>query len=217
MEQNEDLKLFWLDTDTLSDKAWCKECYARLSGDRQHKIDACRSPKDKQRSLGAGLLLDRGLSEYGLREASVKIALGQHGKPYLPDHPHIHFNLSHSGEKVLAVFASTPVGCDVQKLKKADLKLARRFFREEEYAYIAAQPDELQGSRAFCRIWTLKESFLKAVGTGLRTPLNSFGFQLLGDGSAVLRQSLCPDRFRFLEYELPAYQAAVCVTLPDRN
>ena len=84
--------------------------------------------KDKMLSLGAGILIDKGLETFGLREANVRIAEGTYGKPYFPDYPDIHFSVSHSEKMVLAVFADTEVGCDIEYMDSVDLKLAERFF-----------------------------------------------------------------------------------------
>jgi len=165
--------------------------------------------KDKRLSLGAGILLDRGLREYGLREAEVRIRLKKNGKPYLPEHPRLHFSLSHSEEMVLAVFADAEVGCDIEYTRRAELKLAEKFFRPEEYAYVAGLEGEEQDS-AFFQLWTLKESFLKATGMGLGLPLNAFQLCVSGDEIKV-RQTY--DRFEYgiRQYSFGRYWAAVCL------
>ena len=56
---------------------------AALSSRRQKKIEAFRFQSGKALSLGAGLLLDYGLFQYGLREREVAIAYGADEKPYL--------------------------------------------------------------------------------------------------------------------------------------
>ena len=50
-------------------------------------------------------------------------------------------------------------------------RLAKRFFTESENERLAASdaPDE-----EFCRIWVVKESYIKATGMGFKTPLESF-------------------------------------------
>jgi 4'-phosphopantetheinyl transferase len=37
----------------------------------------------------------------------------------------------------------------------------------------------------FIELWTLKESYLKAIGAGLSNPLNDFGFELKGSSALV--------------------------------
>lgn len=206
-------KIYAMDTEELSDEAFFKKCYEELSNYRREKIDKFRLLEDKKRAMGAGLLLDKGLREYGLKEAGVRIAQGENGKPYLPDYPDIHFNLTHSGNMVLAVFAGTETGCDIEKIKPANLKLAKRFFSPNEYAYLSDLKGEKQ-ERAFCRIWTLKESFLKVTGMGIRLPLNSFEFDISRENQGILvRQSYDENPYEFQEYDFGMYHAAVCVQL----
>jgi 4'-phosphopantetheinyl transferase len=57
------------------------------------------------------------------------------------------------------------------------LALARRFYHPAETAYIAGLADDQQ-RQAFFRLWTLKEAFFKALGTGLATGLQRARFDL---------------------------------------
>ncbi len=207
--KDEGLRLYTMDTEQLTDDGYFRECYNQLSSFRRAKIDKYHFMKAKMLSLGAGMLLDRGLREYGLREADVRIGQKKNGKPYLPDYPQIHFNLAHSENMVLAVFARAEVGCDIEYMKKADLKLAKRFFCPEEYEFLADLPKEQQDS-FFFQLWTLKESFLKATGMGLELPLNEFGFYL-SDGRILVRQNYDKSVYSIRQYSFGQYWAAVCI------
>jgi len=207
--EEDGLRLYTMDTGQLTDDAYFRECYNQLSSFRRAKIDEYHFRKDKMLSLGAGLLLNRGLREYGLKEADVRIGLKKNGKPYLPDYPQIHFNLAHSENMVLAVFADTEVGCDIEYTKEADLELAKRFFCPEEYAFIAGLDGEERDS-VFFQLWTLKESFLKVTGMGMELPLNAFGFYLSG-GKIKVRQSYDKSGYSIRQYSFGRYWAAVCI------
>ena len=227
-EERSGAALYWMDTGELEDEISFSEYYKTMSRERQRKVDSCIFGKDKRLSLGAGILMDRGLSAYGLREREAVVSYGENGKPYLPRYPHIHFNLSHSGSRVLAVFAEVETGCDIEQIQKADLELAKRFFTRKEYAFIAGQQGSGRKDEMFFRLWTLKESFLKAVGAGLMLPLDAFEMAIEPEGKiAVCRKSdearaLCPGEFEFREYRLEEYCAAVCfwkraVQIQDRR
>ena len=182
---------------------------AALSSRRQKKIEAFRFQSGKALSLGAGLLLDYGLFQYGLREREVAIAYGADEKPYLRDFPEIHFNLSHSGTLAMAVFADRETGCDVEQVKTPDMRVARRFFAPEEVKVLEEADGEAGRSKFFYRFWTLKESFLKVTGSGLRMPLDEFCIHLgppvqVGRGGKILD-------YVFGEFGYPGYRAAVCV------
>lgn len=177
-----------------------------LSDARRAHAARYRFEKDRLLCLAAGVLLDRGLRRYGLCERTVSIAAGKYGKPYLPEYPQIHFSLSHSGARALAVFSDREIGCDIERIRSVGPAVAARAFTPEELAQLRAsdQPDI-----DFIRLWTCKESFLKALGTGLHTPLDAFSIRLCPDG-AELVQALHPARWRLTEYARPGYRLAVC-------
>lgn len=208
--------LYWMDTDELENEIYFSEYYKMMSHERRRKIDSCLFNKDKRLSLGAGILMDRGLSAYGLCEREVMVSYGKNGKPYLPRHPHIHFNLSHSGSRALAVFAAVETGCDIEQMEQADLALAERFFTRKEYAFISGKQGSERQEEAFYRLWTLKESFLKAVGAGLALSLDAFEITISPKGKVAVRGksdeagTLCSGKFEFREYRLGKYYTAVC-------
>lgn len=203
-------RVYGIDTRFLADPACFDRYYRAMSEERRRKVDFYVRERDKRLSLGAGILMGQGLLSYGLKERETAVAYGADGKPYLPEHPGIYFNLSHSGDLAFAVFADVEAGCDIEQVKKADLALAEAFFAPGEYAYLMGQPC---GGRdaAFYRLWTLKESFLKAVGTGLFLPLDAFEIVIRPDESVEVRQEVSRASFRFREYRFGEYAAAVCL------
>ncbi len=177
-----------------------------LSEHRQEKIKKMKFLEDKLLSLGAGVLLDLGLQEWGLSEGTAAFSYKGNGKPYLRDYPDRYFNLSHSGHLVMAAFSDHEIGCDVERVQSGKLKVAHRFFTEKEQAYLA-DPflSEAERDALFVRLWTLKESVLKVTGEGMRMALNSFEITL----SDPVQVSLGKE-YSFLEYEMAGYRAAVC-------
>ena len=145
-------------------------------------------------SMNIVYILSNEIDAYGFLESVLKekfnnkmaeIKKGPHGKPYFPG-TDIHFNKSHSGDfKVLAI-AETPVGVDIEKVRKADLRVAKRFC-ENEYNYITQKDSE----HRFFEVWTKKEAYLKYKGTGLNGGLDSFDVFSLPEGITT---------FRFKEY-----------------
>lgn len=204
-------RIYWMETRRLKDDAYFQKNYEMLSPARQKKIDAYRFRKDKNLSLAAGMLFAQGLSRYGVKEADAAVGYGGNGKPYLTGLPYIHFNLSHSEGMALAVFAEVEAGCDVEWVQHADLALANKFFCPGEYSYVAGQAGGREKDQAFYRIWTLKESFLKATGLGLSLPLDEFEVQVGIDGAVAVRQQVDGSAYQFWEYQFGAYQAAVCL------
>ena len=71
--------------------------------------------------------------QYGLDGEKITIERNAHGKPYLPGHPQICFNISHSGEYAACAFASIPIGMDLQQHRRAAWeRMAERYFSAED-------------------------------------------------------------------------------------
>ena len=162
-----------------------------VSPARQEKIARLRLPAARRRALGAGLLLRRVLSDAG--EELPPIAFGPQGKPYFPDRPDLQFSLSHSADAALCALSDSSVGCDVEILGPARPELAERFFHPSERRWLSALPPS-EYDEAFFRLWTLKESYLKATGLGLSGGLESFCVDL---GGGVPRLWETPDAERW--------------------
>lgn len=191
----------------LSESERYAEAYRLVSAARRARVDRLSQLPDRCRSLAAGLLLRRAMTDAGL-QPPFETELTPGGKPYLPDAPR--FSLSHSGDHVLCAISEREVGCDVERIRPVSHKLAERFFCPEEAAEIAAAPTEEARLRSFFRFWTLKESYVKALGTGMRLPFRAFRLQLEPAPSLVF--PLNAERFAFRELsELPGY----CVSLAE--
>jgi len=92
----------------------------------------------------------------------------------------ISFNLSHTdGLIACAIHFGARIGCDVENLGRRieGDGIAKRFFAASERDELGATP-QAQRRERFLELWTLKEAYLKACGTGLRTPLGAFAFEL---------------------------------------
>ena len=110
---------------------------------------------------------------------ALNITADSQGKPLInrPTTPW-QFNLSHShGLIALALTYDTAVGVDVEcHHRNADiLQLARHCFHPYEIQQLEALPTDEQ-QQHFFKLWTLKEAYVKAIGTGLSHTLDSFGF-----------------------------------------
>ena len=181
---------YYADIRCLENETLFREKVKQLSPYRQQKIAILRNDRDRNRSLGAGLLLDHGLAVYGLQERSVEYDIGQWGKPALKYHPEICFSLSHSGDYAICTIGDRPVGNDIEHVREGRLKVANRFFAEEELAWLyEAETEEERTGRMF-RLWTMKESFLKVIGRGMSLSLKDFVIRMDEEsGRARVRHS----------------------------
>lgn len=164
--------------------------------ERRAKAERFVFNKDRCLCLGAGLLCAYALRKVGAR--NLAMSYGDHGKPYLQNHPNIHFNISHSGTMAVCAVSSVPVGIDVEEHQPYDEGVARLCFTDEELEWVGQQSD---AAHAFTRLWTRKESYLKLLGTGLSKSANSF---LAQPGS------LPEPKVRFHEYDFQGYSLCLC-------
>ena len=148
-----------------------------LSPDELHKAERFHFEKDRRSFIAARAGL-RSILAYYLKMAPGDIVFDylKYGKPILPKHLDVEFNLSHSGTYALiAITKQVEIGVDIEEILWQDdlLDIARHYFSDSEYeALIQLPKDEVL--RAFYRCWTRKESIIKLLGTGLQLPLNSF-------------------------------------------
>ena len=103
-------------------------------------------------------------------EEMPEILRDEMGKPYLKNGM-LQFNVSHSGEYLAIAISEKPVGVDIQGPKEIKAGLYRKVVQPEETEFIG---DDRQ--KDFIRLWTLKESFVKAEGKGLRISLKDYWF-----------------------------------------
>jgi len=99
-----------------------------------------------------------------------RFAEGEKGKPYLPDHPDVKFNLSHTnGLIAVALTQHHDIGVDVeQRPNGRDIdSIAERVFTPSEREEMAACTDPVD---RFTQLWCAKEAIMKATGQGFHLP-----------------------------------------------
>ena len=202
---------YYADVRCLANNALFQEKMKQLSPYRQQKIALLRHQKDKNRSLAAGLLLDHALAAYGIQERSEEYVIGEWGKPTLKYHPQICFSLSHSGDYAICTIGNKPVGNDIELVKEGRLKVADRFFAKEELDWLYDTEDPSEKTHRMFRLWTMKESFIKAIGRGMPLSLQDFAVHMEESGRARVRHSFDAKYYQMKEYrEINGYCAAVC-------
>ena len=195
MDNQKQLRVFYSDISALRDRSDQPQLWEFLCCARQQKIKQCKNEDDRLRAFGAGLLLEYGLRQYGYTQTipvgspaaaeleqtgqtrslqQVRFVYGKNGKPYLGtgqgERLPLMFNLSHSGTYVAAAFGTENIGVDVELIRTGKQKIAQRFFAEDERKYL----EKCWTDEAFTGIWTRKEAYIKAVGTGIAMSLDSF-------------------------------------------
>jgi 4'-phosphopantetheinyl transferase len=122
--------------------------------------------------------------EAGVAPAALQFVRGEHGKPHLAGSD-IHFNLSHASNWASVAWTrGRDVGIDIELRTRRvvePLRLAARFLHPEEHARLEALAEENREA-SFLRLWTAREAYLKAIGTGLGTGGEAFNGVALLDG-----------------------------------
>ena len=189
------VKTYILNTDALDNRELFEKKLDTVDKERRKKI--LRLPKNtpQKQSLGAGLLIKTfvgDITSYGIG-----------GKPQALE---TQFNISHSGRYVVLSVSNEPVGVDIELLQRGRKKIASRFFTLEENIQIDQSYDP---DKTFTRLWTLKEAFLKCIGSGIGKNLRQTEIDLNG-GDIRVKQDINNNPYYFKEYNVEGYQLSVC-------
>ncbi|MFC0694345.1 4'-phosphopantetheinyl transferase family protein [Paraburkholderia humisilvae] len=175
------IDLWFVDPDTVDNAAIQQITRGLLSADELAQSNRFRFPILRRDYLITRWLVRTILSErLSVPGQALHFAANRYGRPYLPSFPDLSFNISHTSRLiVLAVAAEVEVGVDVEHIQtdRATPNLAEYSFAVSERAALrSVAPNNFD--HAFFSYWTLKESYVKALGTGLSTALDSFSFSL---------------------------------------
>ena len=169
-----------------ADEGIYQRLYEQASQERKARADRYRRREDALRCLAAEALLRYSLGT----DCRMETAPG--GKPFSPDRPDLHFNLSHSGNWAVIAWGEREVGVDVESIRPDTnvQALARRYFSPEEQLYVLKSETDRQ--RRFFEVWTGKESYVKYLGRGIQMDLKSFSILSLPQDLRLHRHTL-PD------------------------
>ena len=127
---------------------------------RQERLMRMREVEKQREPLCAYLILCLALRQkYGWRSLPP-IALASLGKPYFPDHPEGHFNISHSGGAVLVGLSDQEVGVDIERIRPVGQRMMVRL------AHVSTED-------AFFQSWVRREARAKRSGNGVGTIMRS--------------------------------------------
>lgn len=135
---------------------------------------------------GRRLLAQALKEEYQIDFTEDMITLMANGKPCFKELP-IFFNISHCSGMAVCALADVPVGVDVETGRRVKDSIMHRVLSPWEQAYVKEQvhvkeqanvKEQPESVDRFLELWTLKESFIKMTGEGLRIPLDTVDFRL---------------------------------------
>ncbi len=154
------IKLYFLSISSIRNDY--NKLFPLLSQERQCKAASYRIEDDRLRCVASGILINKALG-------NSEVHYSESGKPYITGAPE--FNLSHDGEWSVLAVSDSAVGVDIEHCiprrsnEAAKLIFSRVFSVKERSCFSFGG----MTSDMFYLLWTLKESFLKAVGTGIKS------------------------------------------------
>lgn len=168
----------------LREPAMLAELARVLSAEERVQVERIRFAEPRDQRLITRALARYVLSHYlpAVEPAAWRFDRTELGKPSIaadmpPETRALHFNLAHTqGLVIMAVSRLAHLGVDVERITdQVPMDVARRYFTAREMAAMEALP-EADRARRFQRLWTLKEAYLKAVGSGIQGGLDSMTF-----------------------------------------
>ncbi len=132
---------------------------------------------DRQKEVARELLNYGLIHDFGIREE--KIVKSPLGKPRFEIETSLKVSISHCRGAVAVMISDYDVGIDVERVRSYEREAARRILTKEEWKdllEITEEPAEM-----FFKYFTLKESYIKAMGSGLTYPLKNISFTLVND------------------------------------
>lgn len=117
----------------------------------------------------------------------------------------IHFNISHSHDKVIVVVSDTgPVGIDIEWIRPIHVPDYKDCFTPSEWNKIL---NTNSTEETFFNFWTKKESLLKAKGVGLQVPLSDV---VIDDNIGTINNDSTLGYFTTIA--IPGYCCNLCTT-----
>uniref|UniRef100_A0A7N0UBQ5 holo-[acyl-carrier-protein] synthase n=1 Tax=Kalanchoe fedtschenkoi TaxID=63787 RepID=A0A7N0UBQ5_KALFE len=165
--------------------------FQHLSPCEKENISSMGTEQLKKSALLARTLVRTTIARYQINSeispSSLKFRKNIYGKPEV-DWQHgdnrnqsaLHFNLSHTSSLIACgVTSDSPIGIDVEEIQRRltrdILSFACRYFTPDEVEYLSAISDSEVQKRELLKLWTIKESYVKALGRGFSgAPFKTF-------------------------------------------
>lgn len=169
------------------DKNLFDEYGSILSGEEMLRYRALRFDRDRLVFLATRILIRSVLSRYAaVAPAEWRFGRGPYGKPECEypapsptPSPPLFFNLANAHGLVVCAISTaySEIGIDVERMDREVqvLETAEHHLAEPEIQRLRGLTGQSQ-IHEFFKIWTLKESYLKALGLGLSKSIRDFSF-----------------------------------------
>ncbi len=185
--------------------------YHVLPEKRKESVDRARNQDVAKKRLYTGAFLQCVLAkETGVSLEDLHYEYNEWEKPFLVDSD-LHFNMTHSGDYVVLAVSDAPIGVDIEHKTRNYEAIAKRCFHPLEYEDIMSLGEEEEQKMRFLEYWTMKEAYVKLVGTGMSIPFSSFLVERnSGAETVIVGKAVYGHTFSF-----DSYRVSVCSSLQD--
>lgn len=125
-----------------------------LPPERRERLLRMRDERQRREPLCAYFLLCLALWRQRRWRELPEIAFSEFGKPYFPEQPDVHFNLSHTRGAVLVGLSDKPLGVDIERVRPVGRRMMERLAQTES-------------ERSFFETWVRWEARSKRSGKGI--------------------------------------------------
>lgn len=200
-------------------KGDCSKSWALLSPGERCRAESLKVIKVRQRFVISRAILRQLLADYmAVNCAAVELFQGPFGKPYVRQIKggHVVFNLSHTADHlVIALGCQRQIGVDIEVCReRVNLAaLAGKCFSDSEFRQWQQLESE-DKKVTFYRIWTRKESFVKAVGRGISLGLKFCEMSIQAPVKVLSVPDNCgqPSDWRVIDLNVPLGLSAAMTT-----
>ncbi len=170
-------------------------------------ISLMKVPKKAQRNHAHNILRECLKTRKINYTDETPVSRGEYGKPFLSEHPEIRYNMSHADGIAVCLMTDSECGVDCENVRPYRPNVVKRAFSESEKKLIENTPED-ERDLLFFRLWTLKESYVKAIGIGISYPLNTVEFSFEGN---KIKTSVKGYKFRQYILKDGKYAVSVCI------
>lgn len=167
----------------LSEQLPAEEALGWLSASEQHQAESFSREAPRNRYLQVRAAVRYCLAQHArCTPQQLIIERSETGKPKLVAPCPLFFSISHSDNQLaIAITTMGEIGIDLEKVaaRRPCTAIAERYFHPHETDALQQLPAAEQ-TPFFFNLWTLKEAFFKAIGTGISTGLDKAQFSLAG-------------------------------------
>ena len=130
----------------------------------------CTNAKNK---FSAGLYFCSLILKKDFRVFAKKYIFNTNGKPIL-ESGECGFSIAYTDNHVyIAIVRNDMIGLDAEQIKNINLSVSRVFMSERELVKLKRSTNKYE---YFYKIWTLKESYIKLIGTGIGNSIDYIEF-----------------------------------------